>query len=162
MRQHKLYFQPAPAYRRHRKDYHYRREHQRHALWLFPSGAIHCHPAGYSQQQLFPPQVAVIKKFSLCFQRVKTALSCYNSGATTFCPDAPFQPVTPFPPNLLKNSSQHTMTIILPCSHRQYSMAIASNYSEDKLLKNHCTFHEDDKILHQGHFSVLHIFSSVF
>ncbi|GCM24780.1 hypothetical protein BvCms1174_01155 [Escherichia coli] len=51
MRQHKLYFQPAPAYRLHRKDYHYRREHQRHALWLFPSGAIHCHPAGYSQQR---------------------------------------------------------------------------------------------------------------
>lgn len=49
MRLHKLYFQPAPAYRLHRKDYHYRREHQRHAPWLFPSGAIHCHPAGYSQ-----------------------------------------------------------------------------------------------------------------
>ncbi|HFL5100097.1 TPA: hypothetical protein ACG35G_005501, partial [Escherichia coli] len=61
MRLHKLYFQPAPAYRLHRKDYHYRREHQLHAPWLFPSGAIHCHPAGYSQQQLFPPQVAVIK-----------------------------------------------------------------------------------------------------
>ncbi|EOO8197956.1 hypothetical protein AW211_RS26000, partial [Escherichia coli] len=53
MRQHKLYFQPAPAYRLHRKDYHYRREHQHHALWLFPSGAIHCLPAGYSQLKPF-------------------------------------------------------------------------------------------------------------
>ena len=79
-----------------------------------------------------------------------------------FCPDAPFQPATPFPPNSLRNHSQHNMTIIFHAVIENIPRTIAFNYLAGKLLKNHCTSHEDDKILHQDHLSVLHIFPVVF
>ena len=65
-------------------------------------------------------------------------------------------------PNSLRNHSQHNMTIIFHAVIVNIPRTIASNYLAGKLFENHCTSHEDDKILHQDHLSVLHIFSLAF
>lgn len=68
--------------------------HVLHTLSLSPqSYRSDLRSKSYSQQQLSLTQIAGVKSIFPCyFSQLQSFFSCYTSGVTTFCPNAPFSP----------------------------------------------------------------------